>query len=221
MWKSIVVILFIATQGYALSTPGMTKKNTVSLKKVKPASIAPPGIHLQVFEDAVKSWASQHPFAYSFGLGPTTKAERWNGRHAMFGWIALLATGYAKGHNLIPNPEEILTVKEWGTLVYMYGGGVSNERAVVMIAHLHLLLVSLCASFAPLPFQDTLFKSEDEKHEPAAGLIPTLVPGLSMEAETLNGRLAMLGITVLSLVSMNYQMPILDVVNRGLGGLLY
>ena len=49
--------------------------------------------------------------AYNRGWGPTTKAERWNGRHAMFGWIALLATGYAKGHGLIPNGDVPLDLK--------------------------------------------------------------------------------------------------------------
>lgn len=49
--------------------------------------------------------------AYNRGWGPTTKAERWNGRHAMFGWIALLVTGYAKGHGLIPNPDTALDLK--------------------------------------------------------------------------------------------------------------
>jgi hypothetical protein len=34
-----------------------------------------------------------YPVAYNKGFGPTTKAERWNGRHAMAGWIVLLATG--------------------------------------------------------------------------------------------------------------------------------
>ena len=37
----------------------------------------------------------------------------------------------------------------------------------------------------------------------------------------LNGRLAMLGITVLLIVSIVNQTPILDVINAGLGGLLF
>lgn len=35
----------------------------------------------------------KYPVVYAKGLGPTTNAERWNGRHAMAGWVLLLATG--------------------------------------------------------------------------------------------------------------------------------
>lgn len=55
------------------------------------------------------------------------------GRHAMFGWIALLVTGYCKGHGLIPQANLALDVKEWGTLAYMYGGTISNERAIIIV----------------------------------------------------------------------------------------
>lgn len=60
-------------------------------------------LSMSVFDKAVDDWASQYPAAYSVGWGPTTKAERWNGRHAMFGWVALITTAYAKGHGLIPD----------------------------------------------------------------------------------------------------------------------
>lgn len=178
-------------------------------------------LSMSVFDNAVKEWAKTYPAPYSFGWGPTTKAERWNGRHAMFGWVALLVTGYAKGHGLIPNAEQLLDVKEWGTLAYLYGGSISNERAVILIAHLHFLLFSVFGAVAPLSTQDKLWIEDGEEHEPAAGLIPKIVPGLTKEAELLNGRLAMLGIVVLLIVATVNQTPILDVVNTGLGGLLF
>jgi hypothetical protein len=51
-----------------------------------------------VFEGAMSSFEKDYPEFAKRGFGPTTKAERWNGRHAMFGWVAILATGYAQGH---------------------------------------------------------------------------------------------------------------------------
>mmetsp|Transcript_13607 Transcript_13607/g.18628 ORF Transcript_13607/g.18628 Transcript_13607/m.18628 type:complete len:212 (+) Transcript_13607:79-714(+) len=178
-------------------------------------------LSMSVFDKAVEDWAAQYPAAYAVGWGPTTKAERWNGRHAMFGWIALITTAYAKGHGLIPNADSILDLKEWGTLAYIYGGSITNERAVILVGHLHLLLFSVCAAVAPLSFQDKLYIGEGEEAEPAAGLIPKIVPGLTKEAELLNGRLAMLGLTVLLTVSTVNQTPILDVINAGVGGLLF
>lgn len=139
----------------------------------------------------------------------------------MFGWIALLATGYAKGHGLIPNGETLLDVKEWGTLAYLYGGSITNERAVIIVGHLHLLLFSLCAAVAPLSYQDKLYLEPGEEHESAAGLFVPAVPGLTKQAELWNGRLAMLGLVVLVLVSTVNQIPILDTINSGLGGLLF
>lgn len=178
------------------------------------------GLKMSVFDAATKKWAEEYPYIYSVGWGPTTKAERWNGRHAMFGWVALLATGYAKSHGLIPNPDTLLNTADWGTLAYIYGGSITNERAVIIVGHLHLLLFSVCAAVAPLSFQDKLYLEKGEEPEPAAGLIPKIVPGLTKEAELLNGRIAMLGLVVLVLQSLITQTPILDVINAGLGGLL-
>lgn len=124
-----------------------------------------------LFVNAVKEWKEAYPVAYNAGWGPTTKAERWNGRHAMFGWVALIATGYAKSHGLIPNPDTVLDMKDWGTLAYIYGGSITNERAIIMVGHLHLLMFSVCAAIAPLSFQDRLYLTKGEEHEPAAGLI--------------------------------------------------
>jgi hypothetical protein len=139
---------------------------------------------MSVFDNAVKEWVDTYPAAYSFGWGP---AERWNGRHAMFGWVALIATGYAKGHGQIPDADVLLNVKDWGTLSYLYGGSITNERAVIIVAHLHLLLFSVCAAVAPLSFQDKLYYAEGETPEAPAGLIPAIVPGLTKQAELLNG----------------------------------
>lgn len=188
-------------------------------KSVKFSKPAHP-VKMAVFDDAVKDWAKTYPDAYQYGFGPTTKAERWNGRHAMFGWVALIATGYAKSHGLIPNADSLLNLKEWGTLALVYGGSITNERAVILAGHMHLLLISVLATFSPLSFQDRLLLDSDEKDEPAAGLIPKIVPGLTKEAELLNGRLAMLGLVVLVTYSATFQVPILDAINTGLGGLL-
>eukprot|EP01031_Cornospumella_fuschlensis_P039268 gene39268-47789_t len=189
---------------------------TRSLLKARSSST----LSMNVFDNAVKEWAETYPYAYRIGWGPTPKAERWNGRHAMFGWVALLATGYAKSHGLIPNAEAALDLKEWGTLAYTYGGAITNERAVILIGHLHLLFFSVFSAVAPLSFQDKLYLTSGEKPEPAAGLIPKLIPGLTKEAELLNGRLAMLGLVVTLLISWVDHTPVLDVIDKGLGGFL-
>lgn len=73
-----------------------------------------------VFERAMADFNSRYPMVAAYGLGPSAKAERWNGRHAMFGWIALLATGYAQAHGLLP--EGGMDAKEWGTVSFLLGG---------------------------------------------------------------------------------------------------
>lgn len=178
-------------------------------------------LKMSLFDDAVKEFSDSYPQAYKRGWGPTTKAERWNGRHAMFGWVALIATGYAKSHNLIPEPEKLLDMKEWGTLAYIYGGSITNERAVILVGHLHLLFVSICAAVAPLSFQDKIYLEDGEEHEAAAGLIPKAKPGLTAGAELWNGRVAMLGLVVLMIQATVYQEPILDIINKSLGGMLF
>jgi hypothetical protein len=55
-----------------------------------------------VFESAMASFDQDYPEFSKRGFGPTTKAERWNGRHAMFGWVAIVATGYAQSHGARP-----------------------------------------------------------------------------------------------------------------------
>lgn len=71
-----------------------------------------------VFERAMADFNTRYPAVGALGLGPSAKAERWNGRHAMFGWIALLATGYAQAHGLLP--EGGMDAKEWGTVSFWF-----------------------------------------------------------------------------------------------------
>jgi hypothetical protein len=210
MFAYLLIACALASQASAFSSSPM-----------KTVSISRTALKANVFDAAVKDWADQYPSFYAKGWGPTTKAERWNGRHAMFGWVALITTAYAKGHGLIPNPDVLLDVKEWGTLAYLYGGSITNERAVIIVGHLHLLLFSVCAAVAPLSFQDKLYLEDGEEHEPAAGIVPKMVPGLTMEAELMNGRMAMLGLVSLLTVSIVNQTPILDVINAGVGGLYF
>lgn len=176
-----------------------------------------------VFESAQNEFAKEFPEYSKYGWGPTAKAERWNGRHAMFGWAAIIATGYAQAHNLIPNADQMLDAKTWGTLAYTTGTDtITNERAIILIGHVHALAVSVCATVAPLSFQDKLFLDVDEgeKDGPAPGLIPSFVPGLTPEAEIFNGRMAMMGLVVTATVALSTGQSFLEVVNSGLGGLL-
>eukprot|EP00968_Pinguiococcus_pyrenoidosus_P026860 scaffold7340_cov266-Pinguiococcus_pyrenoidosus.AAC.26 len=76
---------------------------------------------MSVFDNAVTEFKSNFPNFYARGWGPTTKAERWNGRHAMFGWVALIATGYAQAHNLIPDFDKPVDLAQWGTLAILAG----------------------------------------------------------------------------------------------------
>lgn len=176
-----------------------------------------------VFANAQAEFAKEFPEYSKYGWGPTAKAERWNGRHAMFGWAAIILTGYAQAHNLIPNADQMLDTKVWGTLAYTQGTeSITNERAVILAGHMHALFVSFCATVAPLSFQDKLFLDADEgeKDGPAPGLIPSFVPGLTPEAEIFNGRMAMMGLVVTSTIALTTGTPFLEVVNNGLGGLL-
>jgi len=176
---------------------------------------------MSVFDDATTDFGKQFPEFYQLGWGPTTKAERWNGRHAMFGWVAIVATGYAQAHGLIPDFDKPLDLKEWGTLAIIAGKTtITNGRAVILIGHIHALMMSVCATIAPLSFQDKLFLEEGEADEPAAGLIPAMDTGLTKSAELWNGRVAMLGLIVLVACSVGSGTPVLNVVDAGLGGLL-
>mmetsp|Transcript_2359 Transcript_2359/g.3158 ORF Transcript_2359/g.3158 Transcript_2359/m.3158 type:complete len:217 (+) Transcript_2359:80-730(+) len=191
---------------------------------LKSSSLAKSSTALQmsVFEDATTQFGKDYPEFYEAGWGPTTKAERWNGRHAMFGWVAIIATGYAKGHGLIPDATMPLDLKDWGTLAILTGKDtLTNERAVIMIGHVHALMVSVCAALAPLSFQDKLLLEKGEEPEAPAGLFPTFETGLTKGAELWNGRVAMLGLVTTVAASLINGTPFLDTVNAGLGGLLF
>jgi hypothetical protein len=60
---------------------------------------------------AVEQFAEANPELASRGLGVTTNAERWNGRHAMFGIFAIVMTAYFKGHGLIPDADKVIFPK--------------------------------------------------------------------------------------------------------------
>lgn len=173
------------------------------------------------FDSASSQFKDEFPEYSKFGWGPTTKAERWNGRHAMFGWAVIIATGYAKAHNLIPDADQVLDLKVWGRLADVAGKStITNERAIILIGHIHALAVSICAAISPVSFQDKLFLEDGEKPEPPPGLIPSFVPGLTPEAEMFNGRMAMMGLVVTATIALATGTDFLDVVNQGLGGLL-
>lgn len=149
---------------------------------------------MSVFTDAMDKWKTSYPAFAKRGWGVTTKAEIWNGRHAMFGMLALWITAFMKGHGLIPGGAETLDLSQWGTLADLGGGApITKERAIVLIAHVHVLVVSVAAAIAPFSFQDRLLLEPGETDPEAAGLIPGTKLGLTAEAEVWNGRLAMLG----------------------------
>jgi hypothetical protein len=73
------------------------------------------------------------------------RGKKWNGRHAMAAWIILVGTAYAKGHGLFP--EGFLDQSQWGVLASLGDQTpITNERAVILVAHIHLLFVSIAAA---------------------------------------------------------------------------
>ncbi|CAN8073715.1 unnamed protein product [Agarophyton chilense] len=175
---------------------------------------------LPVFLDAMEEYKKEYPAFAARGWGATVKAERWNGRHAMFGFVMLVATAYCKGHGLLP--EGVLDPKQWGVLGTLGDTGmISQERATILVAHVHVLFVSVAAALAPFSFQDKLLLGPGEVDEEPAGLLPPFKLGLTKSAELWNSRLAMLGLMVVVTCSVATKTPILDVVNIGLGKILY
>ncbi|EOD24001.1 hypothetical protein EMIHUDRAFT_310333 [Emiliania huxleyi CCMP1516] len=181
------------------------------------------------FEKGMSQFAADYPWLAKYGFGPTVKAERWNGRHAMFGWAAILATGVAKAHGWIPDGSTALTYADWGGLAQQgFNTYISNERAIIMIAHVHALAVSAAAAFGPQVLGDSLTLLDGEEDEAPElrlsepyGLFVNGAFGLSPAAEMANGarsRLAMLGIIAVVITSAISGKDILEVVDIGTGG---
>jgi hypothetical protein len=170
----------------------------------------------------MQKWAAENPDFAKYGWGPSVNAEKWNGRHAMFGWVVICASAYAHGHNLIPNGDLPLDVKEWGGLARTMGTAtITNERAVILMANVHAFMVGLAATIAPLPFTDPLLLEEGQKGKEGYGYLPAFKFGLTPEAEMINGRLAMVGIIAVIGAAAGEGKSIIDVTNEWLGGAYY
>jgi len=184
-----------------------------------------------VFDDAVKDWSEDYPQFAKWGWGPSVQAEVWNGRHAMFGWVVICACAYAKGHNLFPDADTTLNLKQWGTLATISGKEtITNERAIILIANVHAFFVGVAATIAPLPFSDTLlldpnhpmYEWQMERNSKPAGVLPDFKKmGVTPEAELMNGRMAMMGLITLIAYSGIQGQSMIDTVNQWLGGLYY
>lgn len=176
-----------------------------------------------VFEEGVEQFEEDFPIFASWGWGPSVQAEKWNGRHAMFGWVMLCLTSYAHGHNLIPNPTMPLEMKQWGSLAIIMGKDmISNERAVILFANAHFFIVSLFATISPFTFWDRLLLDPDEEKDAKPyGAFPEYRWGITPEAEMINGRLAMFGIIAVVTQSLVTGAPIIDVINQWVGGAYY
>ena len=81
-------------------------------------------------------------------------------------WLAIAATAYAKSNGYFPDPTTALTYKDWGGLAQLgFNEYISNERAIIMIAHVHALTISACAAFGPQVLGDTLTLLDGEEDE--------------------------------------------------------
>lgn len=179
------------------------------------------GMVLPIFTQAMEDFKKDYPAFADRGWGATVKAERWNGRHAMFGFLVLVATGYCKGHGLIPDASVPLP-GDWGVLGQLGdASAISMQRAIILVAHIHVLSVSVAAAIAPFSFQDKLLLEPGEADEEPAGLFPEFKGGLTKEAELWNCRVAMLGIICLVAASVATHTSILDMLNLSLGNLLF
>jgi hypothetical protein len=175
------------------------------------------------FDKAMATFKTDYPWLAKQGFGPTVKSERWNGRHAMFGWAAIITTLVCKKYGLIPDPAVALTYKDWGALAQLGEGKyISTERATIMIAHMHALGVSFAAAFGPQVLGDTLTLLDDEEDEEPYGVFIPITGnfGLTPAAEMVNGRLAMFGIVVVVMSSFASGKDILDIVDLAIGGIV-
>lgn len=187
-------------------------------------------VNPSVYEEAQKSWEGEFAPLAKYGWGPSVQAEKWNGRHAMFGWFMICATAYAKGHGLIPDFDAPLDLKEWGTLAIISGKEtISNGRAIILMANVHFFAVSLMATICPSGFGDPLLLDPNHPNYDKAvarnaegfGYLPALKPGLTEETEMIHGRFAMVGLTALVLSAAVFDKPMLDIVNEWVGGAYY
>lgn len=127
------------------------------LRPARVSASRSPVVQASTFDEATAQFSADFPWLAKYGFGPSVKAERWNGRHAMFGWFFILCTGYAKAHGLFPNADTALTYKEWGGLAQLgFNQYICNERAIIMVAHIHALGVSAAAAFGPQVLGDSL-----------------------------------------------------------------
>merc|ERR1719384_2364714 len=215
--------LFLAATSCAAFAP--TPVSKVSRPNTQVAS--------SVFDDAVKDWSDEYPQFAEWGWGPSVQAEIWNGRHAMFGWVVMCACAYAKGHDLFPNGDMHLNLKEWGTLstiASLSDGGkqtITNERAIVLIANVHAFAVGIAATVAPLPMSDTLlldpnhpmYEWQVERNSKLGGVMPDMKQsGLTPHAELMNGRMAMMGLITCITYSFGKGQTMIDTINEWLGG---
>lgn len=189
-----------------------------------------------VFEQGMAVFAEQYPGFSKWGWGPTVHAEKWNGRHAMFGWFFICCTAYFKGHGLIPDANTMLSFKDWGSLALISGNGktevlINQERAVILIANVHCFFVGLCSTIAPLGWSDPLLLDPNQgiPYERAIntkpyGILPDMGFnnwGLTETAEIMNGRMAMFGLMMLLGTSLIDQKNMIDVVNEWVGNLYF
>jgi len=215
--------LAASATAFAPSTPVVSKVSTRTSTAVASS----------VFDDAVQEWGEEYPEFAQWGWGPSVQAEIWNGRHAMFGWVVMCACAYAKGHNLIPDADAPLNLKEWGTLATIADGlekgkdTISNERAIILIANVHAFFVGIAATIAPLPQADTLlldpnhpmYEWQVERNSKLGGLMPQMsLSGVTPHAELMNGRMAMMGlITCIGYSGLQGQ-SMIDTINEWVGG---
>eukprot|EP00581_Thalassiosira_minuscula_P014864 CAMPEP_0183724226 /NCGR_PEP_ID=MMETSP0737-20130205/17734_1 /TAXON_ID=385413 /ORGANISM="Thalassiosira miniscula, Strain CCMP1093" /LENGTH=229 /DNA_ID=CAMNT_0025954767 /DNA_START=27 /DNA_END=716 /DNA_ORIENTATION=+ len=220
--------LFLAANSASAFAPSTPVVSKVSRPSTSVAS--------SVFDDAVKDWAEEYPQFAEWGWGPSVQAEIWNGRHAMFGWVVMCATAYAKGHGLIPNADAPLNLKEWGTLATigdLANGGkdtLTNERAIILIANVHAFFVGIAATIAPLPMSDTLlldpnhpmYEWQVERNSKLGGIMPDMkLTGVTPHAELINGRMAMMGLITCIAYSGLQGQSMIDTINEWLGGAYY
>lgn len=122
----------------------------------------------------------------------------------------------------MPDSSELLDVTQWGVVASLGDTTmITQERAIMLVAHIHVLFVSIAAALAPFSFQDKLLLEPGEEDEAPAGLFPPFEPGLTKGAELWNGRVSMLGLICIVGISAATGTPILDVVNIGIGKILY